>query len=151
MTCPDLASLGRVGTTRADPAVVEHLHKCRSCWLDWQIQQGARYLLQDDLVVRGPSRNLNRLVIARITAMERHLEKPAGWLQLAASALLVAIAVLVFLLVRTDVVGSVAIGRVAALVVGGGLLGTLYFWKSDQEASRPNSQGVSRDTPRARH
>ena len=141
MTCPDLTSLGRASTTRADPAIVEHLHECQSCWLDWQIQQGARYLLNDDADTRGASGHLNRLVIARITAMEEHLDKPAGWLQLTASALLVATAVLLFLFVRMDAVDSAAIGRVAAFVVASGILAMLYCWISDREVGRTKSQG----------
>ena len=97
MTCPDLSDLARVGTPRADPAVVEHLQQCHSCWLDWQIQQGARYLHTG---VRNDPQDLNQKVMVGITEMARQSDRPAGWGQLSLFGFLIAVALLIFFFMR---------------------------------------------------
>lgn len=91
MNCPDLATLSRAGAPHADPAVAEHLRTCDSCRLDWQIQQGTRYLL-DPEIETGASASLDERIIARATAIARQSEQRPGWGHLAGSGLLAALA-----------------------------------------------------------
>lgn len=91
MTCPDLSALARAGGPHADPAVAEHLKTCDSCRLDWQIQQGTRYLLDPDIDTSS-SADLDERIIARATAIMRQSERLPGWGHLVASGLLVALA-----------------------------------------------------------
>ena len=92
MTCPDLSTLARAGAPHLDPAVAEHLKTCESCRLDWQIQQGTRYLLDPDIET-GASADPDERIIARATAIMRQTEQPSGWGHLVGSGLLVALAV----------------------------------------------------------
>lgn len=130
MTCPDLASLGRAGTTRADPTVVEHLRKCQSCWLDWQIQQGARYLVQDDSEGLLVSTAQDRKVMALIRATTEDLDRPAGWVELGLSAILTALAAVIFLVIKGHGVGTSAVA--AGYVIASGIVGGLYCWRRDK-------------------
>ena len=130
MKCPDLSALARAGTPRADPAVKEHLRTCRTCWLDWQIQQGARYL--DDPLVTHTGDGDDR-VVARATLIQRLADRPAGWRHLAASGLLVATAVLVFLLAPLDRTAAVTLEDAALYALVAGILATLYFRTQDEK------------------
>ena len=130
MTCPDLSALARAGTPRADPAVEEHLRTCRACWLDWQIQQGARYLHEAQV---NPADDTDDLVVARATLIQRLADRPAGWPHLAASGLLVAMAVLVFLAAPLDRTAAVTLGDAALYALAVGILATLYFRTQDEK------------------
>lgn len=134
MTCPDLSALARAGTPQADPAVMEHLQACRSCWVDWQIQQGARYL--DDPLVT-PTHDTDERVLARATLIQRLADRPAGWRHLAASGLLVATAVLVFLLAPLDRAVAVTLEDAALYALIAGVLATLYFRTQDEKECGP--------------
>lgn len=90
-SCPELSALARAGTPHADPEVVEHLKNCDACRLDWQIQQGFRYLL-DPEINTSASATLNERIIARATAIIRQSEPLPGWRQLVGSGLLAALA-----------------------------------------------------------
>ena len=90
-SCPELSELARVGTPHADPEVVEHLRHCEACRLDWQIQQGTRYVL-DPEINTSASASLNERIIARATAVIRHSEQLPGWGHLVGSGLLAALA-----------------------------------------------------------
>lgn len=134
MSCPDLSALARAGTPQADPEVTEHLRTCRSCWLDWQIQQGARYL--DDPLL-APTDDADERVVARATLIQRLADRPAGWRHLAASGLLVATAVLVFLLAPLDRAVAIALEDAALYALVAGVLATLYFRSQDERECGP--------------
>ena len=142
MTCPDLASLGRAGTTRADPTVVEHLHRCQSCWLDWQIQQAARYLVEDDTADPAISQCRDRRVMALIRARAEGLDRPARWIELGLSAVLIAFAAVVFLVMRGHAVSMT--GAVVGYLVGGSIIGASYCWARDRTL-------VDRHRPKQEH
>lgn len=72
MTCPDPIALTRANSPDADPEVVEHLRSCPSCWLDWQIQQGARYALNPEAELPP---GLNERAMARIEREARRTEE----------------------------------------------------------------------------
>ncbi|MCY4398214.1 MAG: hypothetical protein OXE96_02570 [Gemmatimonadetes bacterium] len=131
MTCPDLSDLARVGTPRADPAVVEHLQTCHSCWLDWQIQQGARYLHTG---MRNDPQDLNQRVMAGITEMARQSDGPAGWGQLSLFGLLTAVALLIFFIMRMGGMATVATGNMAILAGASAIAAIVYCWRRDREA-----------------
>ena len=95
MSCPDLSALARAGTPKADPAVVEHIRNCDSCWVDWQIQQGARFLRDPQVVAAD---DLDERIVARAALIARHSERPANWRRLLVTGLLVG--VLTFLLLQ---------------------------------------------------
>lgn len=140
MSCPDLRTLGRVGTDNADPAILEHITSCRSCWLDWQIQQGARYL--EDPATTGAAEDLDDRVVARMLLRSRHLELPAGWAHSAISGTLVAIATLACLLGFPVASVVIPVGPAVAYSVAAGVLGMFYVKKRD-ELRRAGGLGVS--------
>lgn len=127
MTCPDLTDLARAGTSRADPSVVEHILNCPSCWLDWQIQESARR--STDIGIDAESREdadgFQRRVMARIAALERDSDGPVTLSQMALSAVLVAVAVVAFALVRVQVTSPGVLGGVAIYAIG---LGVAWAW-----------------------
>ena len=129
MTCPDLADLARVGTPRADPAVVEHLQTCHSCWLDWQIQQGARYLHSG---MRNDPQDLNQKVMVGITEMARQSDGPAGWDQLILFGFQIAVALLIFFFMRMGATGPVPL--VAVFAAASAIAAAVYCWKRDRKA-----------------
>lgn len=91
MTCPDLSALARAGAPHSDPAVAEHLKTCESCRLDWQIQQGTRYLLDPEIDTSATA-DLDERIVARATAIMRQSEQLPGWGHLIGSGLVVALA-----------------------------------------------------------
>ena len=132
MSCPDLSALARVGTPHADPAVVEHLGTCDSCRLDWQIQQGTRYLLDPDIKTSA-SAGLDERIIARATAIMRHFEQLPGWRHLFGSGLLVvvaAVAVTWWAPVNAGVM--VPITRVGLFALVGAVAVALYLRRIDE-------------------
>lgn len=125
MSCPDLSALARVGTTEADPEVVEHLKECDSCLLDWQIQLGTRYL-SDPEIDATASVDLDQRIISRATAIARHSERLPGWRHLAVAGLLAASAAFAF--ARMSVGGGVmAPVTHAALYALAGAVATVFF------------------------
>ena len=101
-SCPELSALARAGTPHADPEVVEHLKNCDACRLDWQIQQGSRYVLDPDINTSS-SATLDERIIARATAIIRQSEQLPGWGHLVGSGLLAALAMFAVALVRANV------------------------------------------------
>ena len=130
MPCPDLPALGRVGTPQADPEVLAHLWTCRSCWLDWQIQQGARYLLNPEI---NATDDQDERVISRAMLITRHAERPAGWRNLTVFGLLVAMAVFVILSVPVGTVGAIPAAHAAVFALAGGVGAALYFKRRDEQ------------------
>lgn len=131
MNCPDLRTLSRVGTPNADPAVVEHVSSCESCWLDWQIQQGMRYL--EDPLVKGAS-DVNDRVIARVHIRSRRdSEAPARWRDAALFGAIVAIAVLAFLVAFPAAAVAIPVAPAVAYAVMAGVLGALHVKRRDQD------------------
>lgn len=118
-SCPDLSALARAGTPHADPEVVEHLKHCEACRLDWQIQQGTRYLL-DPEIDTSASAGLNQRIVARATAIVRRSEQLPGWGHLAGSGLLAALATFAVPLAQTNAgltVPATQAGLYAVLIV----------------------------------
>ncbi|MCY3548749.1 MAG: hypothetical protein F4Z31_14145 [Gemmatimonadetes bacterium] len=118
-SCPELSALARVGTPHADPEVVEHVKNCDACRLDWQIQQGARYLL-DPEINTSASASLNERIIARATAIIRHSEQLPGWGHLVGSGLLAALATFAVALAQPNAgltVSATQAGVYALLVI----------------------------------
>lgn len=135
MNCPDLAALRRAGTPRSDPAVVEHLQTCEECWLDWQIQEGARLLLDpEEKTVRDLS-DPDERVLTRIAALARESDTATSWKQLVLSALLIAFAVLVFVMFRDAVVGPIPIWNAALYAGAVSLSWALYRWRRERTAT----------------
>lgn len=141
MRCPDLRTLSRVGTPDADPAVVEHVASCRSCWLDWQIQLGLRYL--HDPAVRSAA-DVNDRVIARVLLRSRHSDLPARWRDSAIFGAVVAIATLACLLGLPASSVVIPVVPAVAYAVIAGVLGALYVKKRD-ERRRGAGSGVGPD------
>ena len=132
MSCPDLSALARVGTMEADPEVVEHLKKCDSCLLDWQIQLGTRYL-SDPQIDATASVDLDQRIIARATAITRHSERLPGWRHLAVAGLLAASAAFAF--VWTSMHGggvTVPVTDAALYAFAGAVATVLYLRRLDQ-------------------
>lgn len=142
MKCPDLRTLSRVGTRNADPAVVEHVSKCQSCWLDWQIQQGMRYL--QDPFVKAAS-DVNDRVIARVRIRSRRdSEAPARWRDAALFGTVVAVAVLAFLVV-VPAAAAIPIVPTVAYAVTAGVLSMLYIKQRDADRLAADSVVASTD------
>lgn len=139
MKCPDLSELARVGTPRADPAVVEHLKTCSSCWLDWLIQEGARYALDPRF---ESTSDLNERVIARLQIREARREKRSGWVDLAIFGGLVAATGVAFLLSSAGAGTGMSIGLGVAYAVMGGVAAGLFLRKKeDGEGSGGKGRG----------
>lgn len=131
MECPDLRTLSRVGTPNADPAVVEHVTNCESCWLDWQIQQGLRYL--EDPLVKSAS-DVNDRVIARVRIRSRRdSEKPARWRDAALFGAVVAIAVLAFLVAVPAAAAAAPFVPAVGYAIVTGVGCALYIKKRDEK------------------
>ena len=144
MNCPDLRTLSRVGTPNADPAVVEHVSNCESCWLDWQIQQGARYL--EDPTAKAAS-DVNDRVVARVLLRARRdAEAPATWRDAALFGALVVVIVLAFLFAVPAAAGAIPAGPAVAYAITAGVLGMLYLKKRD-EARLSADAGVTSEDP----
>ncbi|MXW16015.1 MAG: hypothetical protein F4139_10285 [Gemmatimonadetes bacterium] len=67
------------------------------------------------------------------TLIQRLADHPAAWRHLAASGLLVAAAVLVFLLAPLDRAAAVTVGDAALHALAAGVLATLYFRTQDEK------------------
>lgn len=139
MNCPDLSSLSRVGTPRADPSVVEHLKRCPSCWMDWQIQQGTRLLRRRANDAHDLS-DLNDAVMAEVAIAEQRFDVPAGLVELAVSALLIAAAVMLFLGFPLGGLAAVPFGHAVAYAIAGGTAGALYCRRRDRRAFQIHSK-----------
>ena len=152
MSCPDLSALARVGTTEADPEVVEHLKECDSCLLDWQIQLGTRYLA-DPRIDATASADLDERIIARATAITRYSERIPGWRHLAVAGLLAALATFGWISVNGGAAASVTNAVVYALA--GAVVTVLYLRRSDsREADRsliPAHAVAHRNTRKGSH
>lgn len=133
MTCPDLTDLARAGTARADPSVVKHILDCPSCWLDWQIQESARRSHSTDGGSRQDPEHFQRQVMARIAARERDSDQPATLTQLTLSALLLAVAILVFALERVGFSGPSALVGTAVYATGVGVAWAWYRRARDKK------------------
>ena len=131
MSCPDLSALARVGTTEADPEVVEHLKKCDSCLLDWQIQLGTRYL-SDPQIDATASVDLDQRIIARATAITRHSDRLPGWRHLAVAGLLAASAAFAFLWTSMDGGVTAPVTDAALYALAGAVATVLYLRRLDQ-------------------
>ena len=131
MSCPDLSALARVGTTEADPEVVEHLKECDSCLLDWQIQLGTRYL-SDPRIDRKASVDLDERIIARATAITRHSERLPGWRHLAVAGLLAASAAFAFLSISMGGGVTSPVTDAALYALAGAVATVLYLRRLDQ-------------------
>lgn len=131
MSCPDLSELARAGRPHADPAVAEHLKTCESCRLDWQIQQGTRYLLDPDIKTSA-SADLDERIIARATAIMRHSEQLPGWRHLAGSALLVALAAVAVTWAPVNAGIAVPVGQVGLFALVGAVAAVLYLRRIDE-------------------
>lgn len=130
MSCPDLSALSRAGAPHADPAVAEHLRTCDSCRLDWQIQQGTRYLLDPEIKTNAFG-DLDERIIARATAIMRHSEQLPGWRHLAASGLLVALAAVAVTWWTPANAGAVSVTQVGLYALAGAVAAALYLRRID--------------------
>ena len=142
MTCPDPMALDRTDRPDADPAVVEHLKTCPSCWLDWQIQHGLRHVLDPRTEVRA---DLNERVIARVALRAARLEKTLRWRDLAMCAALVTAATMVFCLAAADSASPVSVVSTVLYAIGGGIAAALYVKREDrnERAAAVGAAGAS--------
>lgn len=131
MSCPDLSTLSRAGAPHADPAVVEHLRTCESCRLDWQIQQGTRYLL-DPRIETSTSADLDKRIIARATAIMRQSEQRPGWWHLAGSGLLVALAAIAVTWAPVNAGVMLSVTHVGLYALVGAVATVLYLRRIDE-------------------
>lgn len=131
MSCPDLSALARVGMTEADPEVLEHLKKCDSCLLDWQIQMGTRYL-SDAQIDTTASADLDQRIIARAMAIARHSERLPGWRHLALAGLLVAAAAFAFVSMSMAGGGTAPVTGAALYAIAGAVATVLYLRRLDR-------------------
>ena len=130
MTCPDLSALARAGAPHSDPAVAEHLKTCESCRLDWQIQQGTRYLLDPDIDTSA-SADLDERIVARATAIMRQSEPLPGWGHLVGSGLVVALAAVAVML-WAPVNAGVSVAGVALYALAAALATVVYLRRIDE-------------------
>ncbi len=129
MTCPDLSALARAGTPKADPVVVDHIRNCNSCWVDWQIQQGARFLRDPQVMAAD---DLDERIVARAALIARHSERPASWRRLAVTGLLVGAVVFLLLLIPNDLIGPMRVSHALVWAFAGGVAASLYFRRRDR-------------------
>ena len=134
MRCPDLVDIVRSGTT-PDPSVLEHIRRCPSCLLDWQIQQGMRYLRHADKNATQPGSNrledLNRQVMAQIPLVPRQTDGTISWGQLWLSGLFISLGVFMFLTMNGDAASAISFGGAAMYAVASGIICVLYCWRRD--------------------
>ena len=131
VSCPDLSALARAGAPHADPAVAEHLRTCDSCRLDWQIQQGTRYLL-DPEIKTSASADLDERIIARATAIMRHSERLPGWGHLFGSGLLAALAAVAITWAPVNAGAMVPVTHVGLYALVGAVAAVLYLRRIDE-------------------
>ena len=129
MSCPDLSALARAGTPKADPAVVEHIRNCDSCWVDWQIQQGARFLRDPQVVAAD---DLDERIVARAALIARHSERPANWRRLLVTGLLVGVLTFLLLQLPNDLTSPVRVSHALVWAFAGGVAASLYFGRLDR-------------------
>ena len=113
---------------------MEHILNCRSCWLDWQIQETARRSPGIDAEVSQDPDSFQRRVMARIAAKERDSVGPVTLTQLTLSAVLVAFAVMAFALMRVQITGPGVLGGVAVYATGLGIAWAWYCRGRDAKA-----------------
>ena len=128
MTCPDSTTLARTDAPDADPELVEHIKTCPSCWLDWQIQNGLRHVLDPQIEVRT---DLNERVIARMALRAAQLERTLRWQDVAMSVVLVVVATGVFFL-ATATAGPVMSVSTALYAIAAGIATALYVKREDR-------------------
>jgi len=130
MSCPDLSSLARAGTPQAEPAVVEHIRNCESCWLDWQIQPGARFLVHPRV---SAATDLDERIVARAALIARHSDRPASWRRLAVTGALVAAIAFLLLMIPNGLSGPMPVPHsvLGALFVGAASV--LYIRRRDEK------------------
>ena len=116
--------------------MLEHLQTCEQCWLDWQIQQGARLLHDREAQTGDEMSEPDRRVLTRIVALARESDMFTNWKQLALSALLIAVAVLAFLMLRGGAADPIPITSAVAYAVAGGICWALYRWRRERKAAR---------------
>ena len=143
MKCPDLRTLSRVGTPNADPTVVEHVSNCESCWLDWQIQQGLRYL--NDPLVKAASDENDRAIARVLIRSRQHSEPPARWRDAALFGAVVAVAVLAFLVAVPAAAVAIPFVPAVAYALLAGVLGALYVKRRDENRLAANAGGPAAD------
>lgn len=135
MSCPDLSALARVGTTEADPEVVDHLKQCDSCLLDWQIQLGTRYLSDPQIDATAPV-GLDERIIARATAITRDSERLPGWTHLAVAGLLAATAAFAFAWTSMAGGSTAPVSDAGLYALAGAVATVLYLrWLDQRECS----------------
>jgi len=130
MSCPDLSTLARAGTPQAEPAVVEHIRNCESCWLDWQIQQGARFLVEPRV---SAAKDLDERIVAQASLIARHADRPASWRRLSVTGALVAAIVFVLLMIPNGLSGPMPVLHSALAALLGGAASVLYLRRRDEK------------------
>ena len=133
MTCPDPIALTRASSPQADPDVLEHLKRCPSCWLDWQIQHGARYALNPEAELPP---GLNERAMARIEREARRLEETERWWDFPILGALVAIGTFAFFIGGGDAETALPPVTAAIGAVATGIVAALYTRYRDQRESR---------------
>ena len=152
MSCPDLSALSRAGAPHADPAVAEHLRTCDSCRLDWQIQQGTRYLLDPDIRTNA-SADLDERIIARATAILRQSEQRPGWRHHAASGLLVGLAAIAVTWAPVNAGAMVPVIHLGLYALVGAAATVLYLRRIDEaecsgRSHQDDEETLDRTAPR---
>ena len=102
---------------------------CDSCRLDWQIQQGTRYLLDPDIKTTALA-DLDERIIPRATAIMRHSEQLPGWGHLAGSGLLVALAAVAIAWAPVNAGVMVPVTHVGLYALVGAVAMVLYLRRS---------------------
>lgn len=133
MTCPGPTALARATAPDGDPVVIEHLKGCPSCWLDWQIQQGARYALDPEAEV---SAGLTERAIARIEREATKLEEQTRWWDLPILGALVAIAAFAFFVAGGNAATAIPPASAAIGAIVSGIVAALYAWHRDRKEYR---------------
>ncbi len=133
MTCPDPTALTRASSPQADPDVLEHLKSCPSCWLDWQIQHGARYALNPEAELPP---GLNERAMARIEREARWLEETERWWDFPILGALVAIGTFAFFIAGGNAETALPTGTAAIGAVVTGIVAALYTRHRDRKESR---------------
>lgn len=133
MTCPGPTALTRMRSPDAGPEVLEHLKSCPSCWLDWQIQQGARYALDPEAEVPP---GLNERAIARIEREARKLEGETRWWDLPILGVLVGIAAFAFFVAGGNADTAIPPASAAIGAIVAGIVAALYTAHRDRKERR---------------
>lgn len=113
-----------------------------ACWLDWQIQMGARFLLDPQV---SAAADLDERIVAQAALVARHSDRPASWRRLPVTGTLVAAIVFLWLMLPNELAGPIPVSHSALAAVLGGTASVLYLRRRDEKECGATWKGASQD------